>query len=70
MGLVGPRHCPACREVSSALVGACGAKHRPCATLLSSRGSVPCLGTGCGGHLCPSHLVAPDMFKKSPWCAL
>lgn len=64
MGLVGLRRCPACRHMSSALClwvqapSLCCPAVQPC--------SIPCLG----GHLCPSHLVAPDAFKESHWCGL
>lgn len=63
MGLVGPRHCPGHREVSPALswhqtLSLC-LSCAPLCTVLLSR-----------GHLCPSHLVAPDICKKSHWCGL
>lgn len=67
MGLVGLRHCPACSSILCPVpVGQtpslCHPAVQPC--------SVPCLGAGPGGHLCPNHLVAPDIFKESRWCGL
>lgn len=75
MGLVGLRHCPACREERiRPLPCGGGVKHHPCTILLWS---FPCLMAGRGGHLCPSHLVAPDILKKGslvwivePWVSL
>lgn len=77
MGLVGLRHCPACGEesVSSALCwwGQALSLHRPAVQLWSFL----CLMAGYGGHLCPGHLVAPDVLKKGsqilvvePWDSL
>lgn len=68
MDLVGLKHCPACRKASSALClwvqtpSLCHPAVQPW--------SVPCLGAGPGGHLCPNHLVAPDIFKESHWGGL
>lgn len=51
-----------------------GTKQHPFTVLLWS---FPCLRAGHRGHLCPSHLVAPDIFKKGsptwivePWDSL
>lgn len=64
MGLVGLRHCPACREesVSSALWwwGQASSLHHPAV----QPWSFPRLMAGHGGPLCPSHWLAPDFLKK------
>lgn len=74
MGLVGLKALPCLQRRRCLLPLVGGAKHCPCTILLLS---FPCLMAGRGGHLCPSHLVAPDNLKNGspiwtvePWHSL